>query len=65
LTSFYNRLSKKARIIVSLQLVLLASILGWGVKNSIHQRVDNKPVEVPYSTFLDLVAVNGKVSTDF
>ena len=62
LKTFYKRLSKKARIIVSLQLILLTSIMGWGVKTAVmDKRVVVKPVEVPYSTFLDLVDVNGKV----
>lgn len=59
--AFYNRLSRKARIILSLQFILFASVLGYGVKTSMNKRVV-KPVEVPYSTFLDLVEVNGKVS---
>lgn len=62
LKTFYKRLSKKARIIISFQLILLTSILGWGVKTAVmDKRVVVKPVEVPYSTFLDLVDVNGKV----
>jgi hypothetical protein len=61
LKAFYNRLSRKARIILSLQFILFASVLGYGVKTSMNKRVV-KPVEVPYSTFLDLVEVNGKVS---
>ena len=36
--------------------------MGWGVKTAVmDKRVVVKPVEVPYSTFLDLVDVNGKV----
>lgn len=60
--AIYNRLSKKARIILSLQLIFFTSMLGYGVKSSLNRKVV-KPVEVPYSTFLDLVEVNGKVSS--
>lgn len=62
LKASYDRLSKRAKLILSFQLVVVASLLGWGIRSGVIYRkvAVNKPVEVPYSTFLDLAEVNGK-----
>ena len=62
LKATYGRLTKRAKIILSFQLIVATTLLGWGIKSGvIHRKASvSKPVEVPYSTFLDLVEVNGK-----
>ena len=61
--SYYGKLSKKGKIVLGVQLVMLGMVVGLGVKSSseAHARSANRPIEVGYSTFLDLVDVNGKV----
>lgn len=48
-----------------MQILALGLLMGMGVKSSrdIRARAANRPVEVGYSTFLDLVDVNGKGHT--
>jgi len=60
--SYFVKLSKKGRIILSLQFMVLGLLLGVGYKTSAQSRTAraNRPVEVSYSTFLDLVDRNGK-----
>lgn len=52
---------------MSLQLLMLGLALGMGINSSYRDNATrlaaNRPVEVSYSTFLDLVAVNGKGHT--
>lgn len=61
----YKKLSKRGKLILSVQLLALGLIMGLGVKSSrdVRTRAANRPVEVGYSTFLDLVDVNGKGHT--
>jgi hypothetical protein len=40
----------------------VASVFGFGVNTAMNRKEVVRPVEVGYSTFLDLVSVNGKVS---
>lgn len=63
--AYYGRLSKKAKIILACQLVILLTVFGLlvGTQSSFQgKRAIVRPVEVGYSTFLDLVDINGKVS---
>lgn len=61
---YYSKLSKKGKIILGVQLLALGMVFGMGIKSSSDARARhaNRPVEVGYSTFLDLVDINGKVS---
>ncbi|KAL7521136.1 hypothetical protein ACHAWX_005835 [Stephanocyclus meneghinianus] len=61
--AYYGRLSKKAKIILACQLVILLTVFGLlvGTQSSFQgKRAIVRPVEVGYSTFLDLVDINGK-----
>ena len=64
---YYGKLTRRGRLALSLQLLTLCLALGMGINSvvttnsqRIHNLAANRPVEVSYSTFLDLVAVNGK-----
>ena len=63
--AYYSRLTKKGKIILSIQLLALGLVMGMGINsaNVATNRAANRPVEVGYSTFLDLVDVNGKGHT--
>lgn len=60
--AFYGRLTKKGKIILAMQLMTLGLAMGAAVKTTVTAKANqsNRPVEVSYSTFLDLVDVNGK-----
>jgi hypothetical protein len=64
--AYYGRLSKRAKIFLACQVLVLMTILGLllGTPSSLQggRKTMVRPVEVGYSTFLDLVDVNGKVS---
>eukprot|EP00970_Alexandrium_tamarense_P017037 scaffold8088_cov189-Alexandrium_tamarense.AAC.13 len=62
---YYCKLSKKGKIILGVQLLALGMVFGMGIKSSSDARARhaNRPVEVGYSTFLDLVDINGKGHT--
>jgi len=64
----FAALSRKGKIIVSIQLMVIGLFLGYGAK-SVSTRVISgsstpvsiqKPVEVPYSVFMDMVEKSGK-----
>ena len=59
---YYGKLSTKSKVILSIQLLALGLIFGMGLKTTsdVRSRTATRPVEVSYSTFLDLVDVNGK-----
>ena len=64
---YYGKLTTRGRLALSLQLLTLCLALGMGINGvtttnarRIRHLAANRPVEVSYSTFLDLVAVNGK-----
>jgi hypothetical protein len=59
---YYGKLTTRSKIILSIQLLAMGLVFGMGIKTSsdIRYRSSNRPVEVSYSTFLDLVDVNGK-----
>lgn len=59
---YYGKLTTRSKIIFSMQLLALGLIFGMGLKTSsdVRYRSANRPLEVSYSTFLDLVDVNGK-----
>jgi hypothetical protein len=63
--SFYEKLTMRGKITLGVQLLALGLLLGMGIKSSsyAHSKTANRPVEVSYSTFLDLVDVNGKGHT--
>ncbi len=63
--SRYEKLTMRGRITLGAQLLALGLVLGMGIRSSSDAffRTDNRPVEVSYSTFLDLVDVNGKGHT--
>eukprot|EP00581_Thalassiosira_minuscula_P012069 CAMPEP_0183732692 /NCGR_PEP_ID=MMETSP0737-20130205/39110_1 /TAXON_ID=385413 /ORGANISM="Thalassiosira miniscula, Strain CCMP1093" /LENGTH=288 /DNA_ID=CAMNT_0025965769 /DNA_START=119 /DNA_END=982 /DNA_ORIENTATION=- len=60
--SYYGKLTKKGKILLGIQLLAFGALLGTGYKTSTaaKTRAAARPVEVSYSTFLDLVDVNGK-----
>ncbi|KAL7438137.1 hypothetical protein ACHAXH_008394 [Discostella pseudostelligera] len=60
--TYYGKLTTRSKIILSIQLLALGLIFGMGLKTTSAVRANsaNRPVEVSYSTFLDLVDVNGK-----
>ena len=60
--AFYSRLTKKGKIILAMQLMSLGLLMGAAAKTATTAKANqaNRPVEVSYSTFLDLVDVNGK-----
>jgi hypothetical protein len=60
--SYYEKLTMRGKITLGVQLLALGLVLGIGIKSSsdAHSKTANRPVEVSYSTFLDLVDVNGK-----
>lgn len=60
--AYYSRLTKKGKIILAMQLMTLGLAMGGAVKTTATAKANqaNRPVEVSYSTFLDLVDVNGK-----
>jgi hypothetical protein len=60
--SYYSRLSKKGKLYLGCILLIVASVFGFGVNTAMNRKEVVRPVEVGYSTFLDLVSVNGKVS---
>jgi len=65
--AWFIALSRRAKLIVSLQLVMLGIVLG-GLSRSLYmkstgQLAMEKPMEVPYSTFMDLCEKNGKGHT--
>ena len=65
----FKSLSRKAKMAFLLQLVALSLILGLGTKRFVDLRtggtpttiVRQRPAEVSYSTFMDLMESNGKV----
>ncbi len=59
---YYGKLTTRSKVILSIQLLALGLIFGMGLKTSsdVRYRSSNRPVEVSYSTFLDLVDVHGK-----
>lgn len=59
---YYGRLTKKGKMILAIQLMTLGLAMGTAVKTTSSAKANqaNRPVEVSYSTFLDLVDVNGK-----
>lgn len=61
----FKSLTKRGRIILSVQLLALGLVLGAGAKSARDARLRSaaRPVEVGYSTFLDLVDVNGRGHT--
>lgn len=63
--SYYSKLTKKGRIILSVQLLALGLVMGVGARSARDARLRQatRPVEVGYSTFLDLVDVNGRGHT--
>ncbi|KAL3807238.1 hypothetical protein ACHAXA_007876 [Cyclostephanos tholiformis] len=63
--SHYEKLTTRGRITLLMQLVALGLVLGTGIKISSdsNSKTANRPLEVSYSTFLDLVDVNGKGHT--
>ncbi len=63
--SYYEKLTMRGKITLGVQLLALGLVLGMGIKSSsdAHSKTANRPVEVSYSTFLDLVDVNGKGHT--
>ncbi len=63
--SYYEKLTMRGKITLGVQLLALGLLLGMGIKSSsdAHSKTANRPVEVSYSTFLDLVDVNGKGHT--
>ncbi|KAK1738618.1 ATP-dependent zinc metalloprotease, FtsH family [Skeletonema marinoi] len=60
--AYYRRLTKKGKIILAMQLMTLGLLMGAAAKTTATAKANqaNRPVEVSYSTFLDLVDVNGK-----
>ena len=60
--AYYRRLTKKGKIILAMQLMTLGLLMGAAAKTTATAKTNqaNRPVEVSYSTFLDLVDVNGK-----
>ena len=66
---YYGKLTTRGRLALSLQLLTLCLALGMGINSVVTtdarrmHLAANRPVEVSYSTFLDLVAVNGKGHT--
>ena len=62
---YYEKLTRRSKIILSIQLLALGLMFGMGLKTTSdgRSRSANRPVEVSYSTFLDLVDVNGKGHT--
>ena len=60
--AYYRRLTKKGKIILAMQLMTLGILMGAAAKTTATAKANkaNRPVEVSYSTFLDLVDVNGK-----
>lgn len=65
----FAALPRKAKAVVSLQLMALCLMLGYGARNisqvivqrqSIPSTFSNKPVEVPYSVFLNMVEKSGE-----
>ena len=55
--TYFGKLTKAGKIVLSCQLMAMGLILGVGAKRTsdIRSRTANRPVEVSYSTFLDLV----------
>jgi hypothetical protein len=64
---YYSKLTRRGRLALSIQLLILGLALGMGINTSYRDNATklaaSRPVEVSYSTFLDLVAVNGKGHT--
>ena len=62
---YVSKLTRKGKIILAVQLMALGLVMGMGIKTTTNaqMRAANRPVEVGYSTFLDLVDVNGKGHT--
>jgi len=62
---YVSKLTKRGKIILAVQLMALGLVMGMGIKTTTNaqMRAANRPVEVGYSTFLDLVDVNGKGHT--
>lgn len=62
--SWFKALSRRAKFLVSIQLVMLGVVLGGLSRNlymkSAGQMAMEKPMEVPYSTLMDLCEKNGK-----
>ncbi len=60
--AYYKRLTKKGKIILAMQLMTLGLLMGAAAKTTATAKANqaNRPVEVSYSTFLDLVDINGK-----
>ena len=60
--TYYRRLTKKGKIIFAMQLMTLGLLMGAAAKTTATAKANqaNRPVEVSYSTFLDLVDINGK-----
>ena len=62
---YYQKLTKKGKIILGVQLLALGLVMGFGIQSTTNAqyKASTRPVEVGYSTFLDLVDVNGKGHT--
>jgi len=60
--TYSGKLSKKGKLIISIQILALGMIFGVGIRQTTQTKAAkaSRPVEVGYSTFLDLVDVNGK-----
>ena len=60
--AYYRRLSKKGKIVLAMQLMTLGLLMGAAAKTTATAKANqaNRPVEVSYSTFLDLVDINGQ-----
>ncbi len=60
--AYYRRLTKKGKIILAMQLMTFGLLMGAAAKTTATAKANqaNRPVEVSYSTFLDLVDINGK-----
>lgn len=62
LRAYFAKLTRKGRIIFAVQMFALAVLLGAGARSATEARAArrHRPVEVGYSTFLDLVDANGR-----
>ncbi|KAL9179651.1 hypothetical protein ACHAXT_008941 [Thalassiosira profunda] len=65
LRTYYGKLSKAGKAIFAIQLMILGVLSGMGITRyrAVSAANSPRPVEVSYSTFLDLVDVNGKGHT--
>jgi hypothetical protein len=65
----FAKLSKKGKIIVSFQLMVFGAIFGVSARNVVIKTISapktmmQKPIEVPYSVFMDMVEKSGEGHT--